>query len=199
MSPWTLLLALAIGGLGAVGPGAARASGPGCHPETPAIAHRADAAVLDPQPAGGPIPCRNYTGFAGGESRIEVNDHGTVSSRRLSVYYCYMFSGDGLCSKSLDGGATFSFTGFEHRSSVPLPVNPECGGAGDTDERSGSMAAACDGSLYTPVWGDEGNFLSSSSDEGASWSVFARLPSDWDLGSDRAAGILQIVARATST
>src|SRR2546427_11376186 len=51
---------------------------PGCHPETPAIAHRADAAVLDPQPAGGPIPCRNYTGFAGGESRIEVNDHGTV-------------------------------------------------------------------------------------------------------------------------
>ncbi|MGH7751975.1 MAG: hypothetical protein ACREN5_04090, partial [Gemmatimonadales bacterium] len=69
----TLLLAF----FGAVG--SARADlGPGCHPETPAIAHHADAAVLDPQPDAGPIPCRNYTRFAGGESRIEVAADGTV-------------------------------------------------------------------------------------------------------------------------
>jgi hypothetical protein len=322
----SLRIAASIGLVAAaLAPGGARAVGPGCHPETPAIAHRGDAAVLDPQPAGGPIPCRMYTGYAGGESRIEVGPDGTVffspapflrgalslgytpdeeptgeqwmfqqggiaisrdsgaswqyvepsdatytmddahsfldretgryfwnvlnqspetedppnsptaavplyEGQVLStpnggaswthatafgpvddrpelmagrppagqpvptgysnvVYHCYMFSGNGICSKSLDGGASFTLAGFKHRSGL-LPVHPQCGGLGDTDEVSGSMTAACDGSLYTPVWCDEGNFLSRSSDEASSWSVVAQLPADWDLGSDRAAGLI---------
>ena len=105
--------------------GGARAQvGAGCHPETPAVAHRGDAAVLDPQPAGGPIPCRSYTGFAGGESRIEVNDHGTVFfspapflAGVLSLGYLpeldpdgsqWMFQQGGI-AVSRDGGASFSF------------------------------------------------------------------------------------------
>jgi hypothetical protein len=49
-----------------------------CHPETPALAHHANGVVLNPQPTGGPMPCRSYTGFPGGESRIEVTNTGTV-------------------------------------------------------------------------------------------------------------------------
>jgi hypothetical protein len=51
---------------------AAATPGPGCDPSRPAIAHYASGVVLDPQPANGPVPCGVYTGFPGGETRIET-------------------------------------------------------------------------------------------------------------------------------
>jgi hypothetical protein len=57
---------------------AAATPGPGCDPSRPAVAHYAGGAVLDPQPANGPIACGVYTGFPGGETRIETGSCGTL-------------------------------------------------------------------------------------------------------------------------
>jgi hypothetical protein len=42
------------------------------------VAHYAGGVVLDPQPANGPIACGVYTGFPGGETRIETGQCGTL-------------------------------------------------------------------------------------------------------------------------
>src|SRR5438105_11000624 len=55
----------------------AAGAGPGCG-ATVAVAHHPDGAVLDPRPAGAPVLCTAYTGFPGGESRIEVSNDGAV-------------------------------------------------------------------------------------------------------------------------
>ena len=52
--------------------------GPGCDPSRPAVAHHAGGVALDPQPANGPIACGVYTGFPGGETRIETGQCGTL-------------------------------------------------------------------------------------------------------------------------
>src|SRR5258706_6562325 len=57
---------------------AAATPGPGCDPSRPAVAHYAGGVVLDPQPANGPIACGVYTGFPGGETRIETGACGTL-------------------------------------------------------------------------------------------------------------------------
>src|SRR6185503_12180160 len=57
---------------------AAATPGPGCDPTRPAVAHYAGGVVLDPQPANGPIACGVYTGFPGGETRIETGQCGAL-------------------------------------------------------------------------------------------------------------------------
>ena len=42
------------------------------------MAHYAGGVALDPQPANGPIACGVYTGFPGGETRIETGQCGTL-------------------------------------------------------------------------------------------------------------------------
>jgi hypothetical protein len=49
-----------------------------CEDQAPALAHHAGGALLAPQPGGAPVPCRSYTGFPGGESRIEVTEDNEV-------------------------------------------------------------------------------------------------------------------------
>jgi hypothetical protein len=58
--------------------GSAADGGPGCAPDRPAIAHHAGGVVLDPQPAGGPVPCGVSTGFPASENRIGVTRSGAV-------------------------------------------------------------------------------------------------------------------------
>jgi hypothetical protein len=50
----------------------------GCQPGSAAVAHLPGGAVVQPQPSDAPVLCRAYTGFPGGESRIEVTNDGTV-------------------------------------------------------------------------------------------------------------------------
>jgi hypothetical protein len=51
--------------------------GPGCRADAPAVAHRSGLPLAS-QPEGAPVPCAVYTGFPGGESRIEVANDGAV-------------------------------------------------------------------------------------------------------------------------
>jgi len=50
----------------------------GCHTSTPAVAHYAHQQVLDPQPAGGPVPCGTPTGWPAVENKVEVTNNDTV-------------------------------------------------------------------------------------------------------------------------
>jgi hypothetical protein len=83
--PWILVGALALlagaaGVRGVVAQADAVDIGarPGCDPSRIAVAHGPGGAVLEPQPAGAPVVCTTYTGFPGGESRIQVTNDGTV-------------------------------------------------------------------------------------------------------------------------
>ena len=51
---------------------------PGCHTSQPALAHFSPTGFVDPQPAGGPVPCGVSTGYPTNENRIEVTNNGTV-------------------------------------------------------------------------------------------------------------------------
>lgn len=52
--------------------------GPGCDADRPAVAHVAGGERLAKQPNGGPVVCGMYTGFAGGETRVQVTNTGAV-------------------------------------------------------------------------------------------------------------------------
>src|SRR5258706_3852903 len=69
---------LAIGVAAPAAAAQAVTPGPGCDPSRPAVAHYAGGELLDPQPANAPIACGVYTGFPGGETRIETGACGTL-------------------------------------------------------------------------------------------------------------------------
>src|SRR5690242_16561979 len=81
-----VVAATAAGAAGLLGHGAAAnaeavgtaATGPGCDPSRPAIAHYATPAMPVVQPPGAPTPCGVYTGFPSGETRIGVTNSGTL-------------------------------------------------------------------------------------------------------------------------
>ena len=72
-----LAVLVAAIGSGARGAGS-DAAGPGCDETRPAIAHHAEAEVLDPQPANAPIPCMTITGNAIEAATIGVTRTNTV-------------------------------------------------------------------------------------------------------------------------
>src|SRR5260221_7381893 len=58
---------------------------PGCHPDRPAVAHRANGVVVHPQPKRAPVACNMYTGYAGQEGKIEVTATGALMFQPVSA------------------------------------------------------------------------------------------------------------------
>ena len=99
------------------------------------------------------------------------------------LYYCHAFGTNrGTCSKSLDGGLNWTFTGFSHGQGV----HPECAGQAEATGRSGwhSVATRDDGSLLAVITCGGRNFLVRSVDEAATWPVVRKIPVAGDLRTD---------------
>lgn len=100
------------------------------------------------------------------------------------VYFCanssiLLFSPAGarICSRSLDGGTTWTATSVLFTK--PVPQHSECGTSGeDFAPTDGNYPqAAADGSLYVKVECGGHTFLARSDDEGASWPILRRATS----------------------
>ncbi|MHB8669221.1 MAG: sialidase family protein [Acidimicrobiales bacterium] len=97
------------------------------------------------------------------------------------VYFCANSSillvspaGARVCSRSLDGGTTWTATSVLFTK--PVPRHTECGAHGeDFAPTDGNYPqAASDGSLYVKVECGGLTFLARSTDEGASWPILRR-------------------------
>jgi hypothetical protein len=104
-----------------------------------------------------------------------VNDHQTLFSGRPAtsttigfphvVYYCWNDVGSSSCSKSIDGGLTFSATGTPAFPGVDLDRQDFCGGL------HGHGHVDINGTVYIPKGHCGQPWLAISKDEGLTWET----------------------------
>ena len=124
--------------------------------------------VAAPPPVGQPIPSA--------ESGGDV------------VYYCHVFGTNmGTCSRSLDGGRTWTVTGRSHG----VGVHAECAGAQESTGRPGfhTLAGLANGTVLEVFTCNGQAFLAGTTDEGATWPTITTLPHSGDLRVDDAGNL----------
>ncbi len=84
------------------------------------------------------------------------------------VYYCWNDIATSSCSKSLDGGITFSPTG--EPAFHPVPLDEDDPGRGFCGGLHGHGVVGRDGTVYLPKEHCEQPWLGISTDEGATWN-----------------------------
>src|SRR5438552_329261 len=115
------------------------------------------------------------------------------------VYFCANSSillvspaGARVCSRSLDGGSTWTQASILF--SKPAPQHSECGSTGeDFGPTDGNYPQpGPDGSLYVLVACGGKTFLAKSSDEAATWPVLRAIPAGDELRTDPAGNLYKV-------